>query len=167
MPTDYVCSRCSKTFWGEHPGYFTLFDKCRGKTCPDCGKERKLGRINYLHWDRTRFQCANCGEMTDAFFNGVCTNCFCEVQKEKGCVCPISKLLEKGRPYYCSFCEEFHTTNNEIICRECKKKQDTHEQKKEAFLKVGLPSMLGGVIIGFFLGWLFLVKLRKKKTKKT
>ena len=90
--------------------------------------------------------------MKDFFFNGLCVDCFCKVQKDKSCVCPLTILSKEGRFYYCSFCEEFHTPHNAIVCKECAKKQDTYAQKKETFLKVGLPSVLGGLIIGLLLG---------------
>lgn len=172
----YVCSKCSKDFdEGQHPGYFIVFNKCRDKTCPDCGRVRKLGRIKCLYENLSRpgsegkslMECMKCKEMTEFFFNGVCPDCFCEVQKEKNsCVCPLTSMKEFGKVYYCSFCEEFHGAGSSVVCKECAKKQDVNVQRKEAFFSVGLPSAFVGIVIGFFLGWLFLVKLRRKKPKK-
>lgn len=178
--TTYVCSKCNKDFdEGQHPGYFIVFNKCRGKTCPDCGRIRKLGRVRCFYENlskpgsegRSIFGCIKCHKETEYFFNGICGDCFCEVQKEKNsCVCPFKMVVEKsGEFYYCSFCEEFHGPLHWTICKECAKKQDaqnlTGVQKKEAFFSVGLPSAFVGVVIGIFLGWLFFAAFKKKKKK--
>jgi len=38
------------------------------------------------------------------------------------------------------------------MCKECAKKQDVSVQRKEALFSVGLPGVLVGMVIGFFLG---------------
>ena len=93
--------------------------------------------------------------MAGTFWNGVCLDCFYEVQRKKGCVCPLTKARKEKKFYYCSFCDEFHYPGDPIICKECARKQDAYFQRKEAIKKaifiVGLPSMAVGIIIGFFL----------------
>jgi len=174
----YVCSKCSKEFdEGQHPGYFTVFNKCRGKTCPDCGRIKKLGRVRCLYENLSKpgsegkslWGCIKCHGETEYLFNGICDNCFCEVQKEKNsCVCPFETIKKKDKFYYCSFCEEFHSPFHWTVCKKCAEKQDVQNliQKKEAFFSVGLPSAFFGMIIGLFLGWLFFVVLKRKKIKK-
>ena len=157
----FVCSKCFKDFnEGQHPGYFILFDKCRGKTCPDCGKVRKLGKIKCLYENLSRpgsegkslFGCSKCNQAREYFFNGVCDECFCKIQKEKdSCICPFVKLRH-DELYYCSFCEEFHGPSSSVVCNECDKKQNVNVQRKKVFFNVGLPSALVGIVIGFFLG---------------
>ena len=149
---------CSKNIVGRHPGFFILFDKCQGKTCPDSGKVRKIGRVKCLEWEGVQFDCGRCGRMAETFWDRICMECFYEVKKEKSCVCPFMKLRQ-GKLYFCSLCDEFHYPK--IFCKECARKQETI---KNAFFYVGLPSMAAGIIIGFFLCWLFL-KIRQKKRK--
>lgn len=175
----YNCSKCKKDFdEGQHPGYFIIFNKCQGKTCPDCGKIRKLGRVRCFYENLSKpgsegkslFGCAKCHKTKEFFFNGICEDCFCEVQKEKNsCVCPLT-VRKQGNIYYCSFCEEFHSPFHWTVCKECVKKQDaqnlTDVQKKEAFFSIGLPSVFVGMVIGFFLGWLFFVVLKSKNKKR-
>ena len=111
------------------------------------------------------FGCMRCSQSREYFFNGVCDNCFFEIQKEKNsCVCPLEKM-DRDRSYYCTLCEEFHGFGYWTMCKECAEKQDVSVQRKKAFVSIGLPSMFVGVIVGFFFGWLFLVKLRKKGRK--
>jgi hypothetical protein len=175
--TTYVCSKCFKDFdEGQHPGYFIAFDKCRGKTCPDCGRIRKLGRVRCLYENLSKpgsegksfWGCAKCHKTAEFFFNGICNDCFCEVQKQKNsCVCPFGIIEEKDKFYYCSFCEEFHGPFHWTICKKCAEKEDAQNfnpnvQKKGAFFSVGLPSVFVGVAIGLFLGWIFFVVLKKK-----
>jgi hypothetical protein len=111
-----------------------------------------------------------CRKTTEFFFNGICLDCFCKVQKEKSsCACPFETIKESSKFYYCSFCEEFHSPFHWTICKECAKKQDgqsVNAQKKEEFFSVGLPSMLVGVVVGFFLGYLLFVVLRRKRKKQ-
>lgn len=171
----YVCLRCRKDFSKQdHPGYFYLFDKCRGKTCPDCGLTRKLGKIKCLHEDfgepnvKSLFECSRCHVSNSYFFNGICLDCFCEIQKKKkSCVCP----LIADKTYYCSLCDECHGPQFSIVCKNCMKKQEElierrggYNQKK-MFLWIGL-SILSGIIIGFLLCWLLLSVNKKLHTKK-
>lgn len=170
----FVCSECNKDFWGEHPGYFIIFDKCRGKTCPDCGKVRKLGKVRILYenfndeatgrYGKSLFGCVKCDKSSEFILNGICKDCFLEDQKNKGCICPFKNWEAGGYVYYCSLCEKAHTPGY-AICRECVKKQDVSAERQRVFWKIVLPSSVVGIIIGFFLGWLFLVKLRRKKNK--
>lgn len=174
----YICSKCFKDFdEGQHPGYFIPFNKCLGKTCPDCGRVRKLERVRCFYENLSRpgsegksfFGCVGCGKMAEYFFNGVCGDCFCKVQKEKNsCVCPFETT--KDKLCYCSFCEEFHSPLHWTLCKKCAKKQDNKSvgwSKKEIFYRIGLPSVFAGMVIGIFLGWLlFVVLIRKKKNQK-
>ena len=55
------------------------------------------------------------------------------------------------------------------VCSDCfeeKNKMLLNQQGKQIFLRIILPSAVGGVIIGFLLGWLFFKRLLKKRTKK-
>ena len=176
MPShEFLCYKCGDTDQGLRPSYILVFDKCRGKTCPDCGKVRKLGRVRLLHYfydkpaeGRSLMGCMKCRKCTETFLDGICIDCFCEDRKKKGCICPFEKETEELRKpffhYYCSLCEEFHT-GNAFICKKCFEKENAfyNEQKREIFWRVA--SLIGGIVIGLFLGWLLLVKLRKKKTK--
>lgn len=97
-------------------------------------------------------------------------DCFCETQeKKKSCICPLI-ALKQDKIYYCSLCDECHGLSFSVICKTCMKKQEelsegggNHDRKR-----IFLGGLIGGVLgitIGFFLGWLILVKLgRKKKT---
>jgi len=54
----------------EREGNFSIiiYDKCQGKTCPDCGKVRKLGTIEMIDWGKAiTAGCPECGEMTRFF----------------------------------------------------------------------------------------------------
>lgn len=167
----YTCSKCFKKFDdGQHPGYFIVFSKCRGKTCLDCGRKRKLGIIKCLYENfskpgsegKSLFECRKCKKMTEYFFNGVCPGCFCEVQKkENSCVCPFESMEEVNKNYYCSFCEEFHGSNNSVICKNCAEK--VNNQTKGAFYKLVLPRVFFGVIVCLLLGVFFFFFDNKKK----
>lgn len=105
--------------------------------------------------------------MTEYFFDGICQDCFCKVQEGKGgCVCPF-RAMKQDKFYHCSFCEEFHSPFHAIICKKCAEKQDSQNTntQKEKFFNTKLPFMLGGIIIGLFIGWLLFVALRKKNNK--
>jgi hypothetical protein len=141
MPSqEFLCYKCKDTSQGLRPAYILVFDKCRGKTCPDCGKIRRLGRVKLLYYfydkpctGESLFGCLKCRRSSEAFLNGICKECFYEVQKKKGCVCPF----EKGMPffrYYCYLCEEFHD-GNAFLCKKCYEKETAlyNEQKKENF----------------------------------
>jgi len=118
-----------------------------------------LGKVRCLYENfselgrkgKSLFGCSKCNKTSEVFYNEICEDCFYEVQKEKGCVCPFVKMKQKEL-YYCSLCEKFHSSSDSVICKECVKKQDVYIQKKEAFFGVGLPSMFFGIIIGFVLG---------------
>ena len=85
---NYYCSKCSKVFkeW-DHPGCFILFDKCRGKTCPDCGRTRKLGKVRCRYEEstkpgkegRTKYDCGRCGKMSVGFFTEHFENFFAKI----------------------------------------------------------------------------------------
>lgn len=109
--------------------------------------------------------------MSELFLNGICKNCFYEVQKVKGCVCPLTKI-NQGDLYYCSLCEKIHGLASLTLCKKCSKRCEENEIKegfftKKTFLKVILPTAIIALIIGFFLGWLLLVKLPRKRLKKS
>ena len=117
---------------------------------------------------KSLFSCERCKQTREYFFDEVCEDCFCEIQKKKGsCVCPF-ETMKQDRSYYCSFCEEFHGPSYSVMCKECaNKNQDAYIQRKgkETSFGVVLASIFAGIVIGLFLGWLLLVKLRKKKIK--
>ena len=132
-----------------------------------------MGRVKCLYENLSKpgsegkslFECIKCNKMTEYFFNEICRDCFCKVQKEKNsCVCPFEDN-EKDKIYYCSFCEEFHSPFHWIVCKECAKKQDSNVQGKSNFFSIGLPSAFVGMVVGLFLGWLFFVVLRRKKIR--
>lgn len=157
---NFVCCRCRKSFWDEHPGYSIIYDKCRGKACLECGKIRVLGKIKTLQWKNTNFGCVKCGEPSSAILNGICKKCFLERERKKGCVCAIEEGI-----YYCSLCEEIHD-GNYAICKKCFKEQDSREVNERNSFQIILLTSIISLIVGFFLAWLFLVKLRKKKRTK-
>ncbi|CAG8590157.1 9899_t:CDS:2, partial [Scutellospora calospora] len=59
---------------------------------------------------KSLFGCMRCSQSREYFFNGVCDNCFFEIQKEKN------------------------------MCKKCAEKQDVSVQRKKAFVSVGLPT---------------------------
>src|SRR5215469_5430652 len=88
----------------------------------------------------------------------VCGECFLEREGKKGCICYSTKEEGFG---FCSICDEVHARSR--ICQKCTEKQTTRYKNIQTFLKVVLPTTIISLIIGFFLGWLLLVKLRRKK----
>jgi len=162
------CVECGKKMIEREGNFSTIiYDKCRGKTCPDCRKVRKLGTIETIDWGKAiTARCLGCSEMTRFFVRrlgkkgeGVCWKCFLEQVGKDGCICFDTKGI-----LLCSICDEVHAQPR--LCEECLKKQTISYQRKQTFLKVVLPTMIVSLIIGFLLGWLFLVRLRRKKPLK-
>lgn len=143
-----------------------IYNKCKGKTCPDCGKVRKLGTIETIDWGKgVLVGCSECSKMTRFFVRrlekkgeGVCEKCFLERAEKNGCICFHTKGI-----HLCPICDEVHA--QPLLCEECMEKKMASYQRKQTFFKVILPTAIISLIVGFFLGWLFLVKLRKKKVK--
>lgn len=170
------CPRCGKGNVDE-VSYGTVYNKCRGKTCPDCGKVRKLSGYESFHEKKPLCEkrCIKCKQKTNHWIDKLCRKCFFEREKKRGCVCIFTKDYNEKEGhhnninYYCPLCEEAHS--REALCEKCFEKEQAKYwgklyTKKQLFLQIVLPTVGISLIIGFFLGWLFLVKLRKKKTKK-
>lgn len=163
------CSRCQKGL--DSVSYIVVYDKCRGKTCPDCGKVRKMGWYQIISAKSSNFinPCVKCKRDTNYWIDKLCSRCFLERERKRGCVCFQTSGYDKNKGhhdnvyYYCPLCEDVHP--RESLCKECFEKQIDSYQSEQIFLKVVLSTMIISLIIGFFLGWLFLVKLRKKKSK--
>jgi len=135
------------------------------------GKVRKLGGVKCLYENfsgpklgegKNFFGCMRCGQTREYFFDGVCDDCFCKIQKKKGCICPFIKLKQNSL-YHCSLCEEFHGPDNSIVCKECVEKQVSQSVSGRVFYGVFI---FIGIIICLFLGWLFLVVMKKKKSSR-
>ena len=155
--------------------YNVNYDKCRGKTCPDCGKVRKLGIVKIVSTDNTRFysSCIKCKRTTHHWIDEICRKCFLERERKKGCVCIYDKDYneKKGHHdnvnYYCPLCDEVHSRVG--YCEKCfekeKKIKQYNENKgnKPIFFQVVLPTAAISLVVGIFLGWLFFKKLRKKR----
>lgn len=166
-----ACLRCGKKFgkflWKTV--YSIPYDKCQGKTCPDCGKIRKLGWYEtiVIYNPKLFSQCVKCGETTDSHTDKICVKCFLERERKRGCVCFFDKGYDKERGhhdninYYCPLCEEVHP--REALCKECFEKQIGRNEFKRVFFRFIFPSLIFGVIIGFLIGWLLFKKLRKLK----
>ena len=157
------CCRCGKRIKSLEGYSFVAYDECRDKTCPNCKKTRDLGEVYVLVLDdmqRSSASCIKCKKMTDAFMNrkgdvgGICIDCFLAGESEKGCIC-----YSESAAWYCSLCKKIHAP--EGICSEC----SNSSKNIQTFLRVILPASIVGLIIGFFLCWLFLIKLHKKSTK--
>lgn len=159
---------CGKKLKEKEGNFLTVvYDKCRGKTCPDCGKVRKLETIRTVDWGKgITAACPQCGEMARFFTGrlekkgeGVCWKCFLKQAGKDGCVCFDSKghLL-------CPICDEVHT--QPVICEECLKKKTASYQRKQTFLKVVLPTFLISILLGLVIGWFLAKKFSSRKNKK-
>jgi hypothetical protein len=136
---------------------------------------RKLGRVKCLYENfscpelgegKNFFGCMRCRQKREYFFNGVCDNCFYEIQRKEGCVCPFTKL-KQGSLYYCSLCEEFHGPDSSVICRQCAEGQDSKNEnfrRKETSFSSGSLGIL--VVIVVIVVGLFLVLKKRKKSSQ-
>jgi len=152
----YLCFRCNKVLnnVAVDKAWAVAYDKCQGKKCPDCGKVRKLGSIKITLFNAGASDvCPKCkkheitAEFSSSSTQGVCSDCFWETEKEKGCIC-IHSRCEWSR-YYCPICKDIHTI--EFKCKDC-------AVKKEIEVKFGgklfrpwqviVPSFLIGAVVG-------------------
>lgn len=166
----YQCEKCKKNLDSFESVYFSYWkdDECRGKTCPDCGKVRKLGTVKGWVSTNSRGGCFKCRELQNVIINGVCADCFFNFHGQKGCVCfykaKVGERNLEGLLYFCPLCEKTHLP--ELLCKDCGKEQE-NKSKCIQILPIQFYSLLvGSCFIGFFLGWLLLVKLCRKKIKK-
>ena len=168
------CFSCGKKFdfllWKIT--YTIVYNKCQGKTCPDCGKVRKLGNYETIYTEDSKFfnPCIKCKKVTGRWIDKLCSECFLEREEKRGCVCIWYKDYNESKGhhnninYYCPLCDEAHP--REALCKECFEKQIKHNENKKLFFRVILPSVAIGMIMGLFLGWLFFRKLWKIKKKR-
>jgi len=81
---EYLCSQCNKKLNNVaiDKAFSTVYGKCRGKKCPDCGKVRKLGSIKLTIFTAADDYCPKCkkGEITTELSSsatqGICEECF-------------------------------------------------------------------------------------------
>lgn len=167
------CLRCGKGNVDE-VSYGMAYNKCRGKTCPDCGKVRKLSGYKIVHNKKPLFEsrCIKCKKKVYHWIDKICSDCFWERERKRGCLCIFTKDYNEKEGhhnninYYCPLCEEAHP--REALCEECFKKEQAKYQSKyynnkQLFFRVILPTCGISLVIGFFLGWLLLRKYAKKK----
>jgi len=147
------CVGCGKEFKGKQVYSSIIYDKCRGKLCPDCGKMRKLGVIETVDFGKVySWGCLRCGEMKSIFVRrpenkkeGVCVKCFLEREGKDGCICYHTKGI-----HFCSICDEVHAQPR--LCEGCMEKKTLSYQRKQTFLKVVLPTAVISLVLGLFLG---------------
>lgn len=191
------CFRCGGDLGGNEVWkicYVTIYDKCRGKVCPDCGKVRKVVKIESIYTENFSFfsPCTKCKRINNYWVDKLCSTCFLERERKRGCVCFFDKDYNKKEEYhtstnlYCSLCDEPHPCR-EGLCKKCfEKLTDTCQRQPEDILKeAGLKELKGKqigerssqvfskavlssvvLVISFFLGWLFFRGLRKKRKRK-
>jgi len=138
----------------ENEFIVTIYDKCHNKTCPNCGKVRKLGTISSLDLgEGVTIKCLKCGKMRRYFKSrvekndeGVCHECFLEREGKNGCICFNEKPF-----LLCPICDEVHT--QPALCKKCQEKKTVAYQRKQTFLKVVLPTAIISVLVGVIIGW--------------
>lgn len=174
---EVVCWHCFKSLAKDSEEVYgksssIAYDKCQGKKCPDCGKVRCLGHIE-LEVFKDGFAgfmrvCPRCQKETGSKFNGVCWNCFCEREEERGCFCILNKH-SLSKSYYCFLCEDVHVL--EFWCSECTKliKEGTVVPLGKKLVrpwKIIVPSVLSGILLGTIITFLITKKVFTKKSKQ-
>lgn len=90
---EITCIHCSESIgeYAEKEGFAkssaVFYDKCKGQTCPDCGKVRQEGHIEmrvckdgFLGF---KIECPRCQKQVGCDLNGVCSDCFWEREAKK------------------------------------------------------------------------------------
>lgn len=174
--SDFCCMNCRESFNKSFNITYATYwpDSCRGKTCPDCGKERKLGLTKHLlHGWGSSSGCLSCDQMKSDWINGVCDECFYDYHAQNGgCVC-FSRDRAKNKDrflcnmvYFCPLCEKTHSA--ELICEKCHWKQERKIKIEISSFKF-YPLLIGALGTSFLLGSLFvwfLLKLRQELGQK-
>lgn len=181
MPGELICSGCNKVLnnVAVDKGWAVVYGKCKGKKCPDCGKIRKLGSIKITLFNAGASDvCPKCekhgvtAEFSSSSTQGVCSDCFWEDEKEKGCICVYSRL--KWGKYYCPLCRDIHKWFN-FKCKDCAVKKEVEVKFGKKLLRpwqVIVPSFLiGAVVSGVAVAFYFWKKTKsnsflKSTTKK-
>lgn len=176
----YLCYRCNKVLnnIAVDRAWAVVYDKCKDKKCPNCGKIRKLGSVKITLFNGGASDvCPKCGkheivaEFSSSSTQGVCNKCFWEDEEEKGCIC-IHSFCKWGR-YYCSLCRDIHTI--EFKCKECAVKKEVEVRFGGKLLRpwqVIVPSFLMGAFVsGVAVAFYFWKKTKsnlflKKSSKK-
>jgi len=112
---------------------------------------RKLGGYEAIATDNPRFyrKCFKCKKETGHIIDKLCSICFLEREKKKGCICFYEKHKD-DIGFYCSLCEEVHFRY--ALCKQCFEKQTKYNENKRIFFRIILPTSVVSLIIGFFLG---------------
>ena len=168
----FRCNLCEKRFKGIVNVFKDVYKECQGRTCPDCGKVRRLGIVKHVDNVPTSFNCSKCGKTTAGvlYDSDKCPWCFLKEEKKEGCICYFEKP-----PYFCSFCQHHHPGMQ--MCEECFKLREEIQGKgkltltnnNQTFSMINFAFLGIGLIIGLFLGWFFFFYLLKglKKEKKS
>lgn len=136
------CSHCGKDL--DSIDYVVVYDKCWGKTCPDCGKVRKIRWFKTFEEKSRSLTCLRCKKKTYYLVDKICSKCFLERERKRGCACFFDSDRDgKGNwehiDYYCKLCEDTH--HRGAICKECFKKETKYGENKRLFFKTVLPSL--------------------------
>jgi len=171
----YLCYCCNKVLSNiaVDRAWAVVYDKCKGRKCPNCGKTRKTGSIKITLFNGGASDiCPKCGkskitaEFSSSSTQGVCRECFWEDEREKGCVC-IHDLCKWDR-YYCPLCRDVHVIK--FKCKECAGVKGVVVRAGGKLFRVWqiiIPSVFSGVIIGIIIGFIIAkIVLKKKQPKK-
>jgi len=175
---EVLCTRCSKSLTEKSEKVVAkssaiVYDKCKGKKCSDCGKMRRLDRIE-MSVSKNGYAgfmciCPRCQKKTGYKFNGICWDCFWEREEEGGCIC-ISKQYNLSKTYYCFLCEDIHAL--EFWCDECAKLIKEGSiiplgRKLVRPWKIIVPSVFSGFVLGVIATFLVSRRTLKKRAKSS